>query len=60
MLLKPIKSEQITKNFNAVEFYCNDPSRTVPPSSMKLNIFYIAIQLQKIRDYLELDMLRIN
>nr|QJB21196.1 MAG: hypothetical protein [Microvirus sp.] len=60
MLLKPIKNEQITKNFNAVEFYCNDPFRTVPPASMKLNIYYVAIQLQKIRDYLELDMLRIN
>ena len=60
MLLKPIKNEQITKNFNAVEFYCNDPFRTVPPASLKLNIYYVAIQLQKIRDYLELDMLRIN
>lgn len=60
MLLKPIKNEQITKNFNAVEFYCNDPFRTVPPACLKLNIYYVAIQLQKIRDYLELDMLRIN
>nr|QJB21229.1 MAG: hypothetical protein [Microvirus sp.] len=60
MLLKPIKKEQITKNFNAVEFYCNDPFRTVPPASFKLNIYYVAIQLQKIRDYLELDLLRIN
>lgn len=60
MLLKPIKNEQITKNFNAVEFYCNDPFRTVPPASLKLNIYYVAVQLQKIRDYLELDMLRIN
>ena len=60
MLLKPIKNEQITKNFNAVEFYCNDPFRTVPPACLKLNIYYLAVQLQKIRDYLELDMLRIN
>lgn len=60
MLLKPIKNEQITKNFNAVEFYCNDPFRTAPPACYKLNIYYVAIQLQKIRDYLELDMLRIN
>lgn len=60
MLLKPIKDEQITKNFNAVEFYCNDPFRTVPPACLKLNIYYVAVQLQKIRDFLELDMLRIN
>lgn len=60
MLLQPIKKEQITKNFNAVEFYCNDPFRTVPPASLKLNVYYVAVQLQKIRDYLELDMLRIN
>ena len=60
MLLKPIKNEQITKHFNAVEFYCNDPLRTAPPACLKLNIYYVAIQLQKIRDYLELDMLRIN
>lgn len=60
MLLRPIKNEQITKNFNAVEFYCNDPFRTVPPACFKMNIYYIAVQLQKIRDYLELDMLRIN
>ena len=50
MLLKPLKNEQITKNFNAVEFFCNDPFRTVPPASLKLNIYYVAIQLQKIRD----------
>ena len=60
MLLKPLKNEQITKNFNAVEFFCNDPFRTVPPAALKLNIYYLAIQLQKIRDYLQLDMLRIN
>ena len=47
MHLKPLKNEQITKNFNAVEFFCNDPFRTVPPASLKLNIYYVAIQLQK-------------
>lgn len=51
---------QITEHFNINEFRCNDYWKTKVPEHYLQNVYYLAVQLQKIRDVLELDMLRIT
>lgn len=53
-------NQQLTKNFNLSEFACKDFAKTPVPEELTLNAAYLAVQLQKIRDYLNLNLLRIN
>lgn len=59
MIHKPLIG-QLTKNFHSSEFMCNDPSETIVPAYYTSNMVYLAVQLQKIRDFLNLDILIIN
>lgn len=51
---------QVTKNFHITEFYCKDYKKTPVPHEYLQNAVYLAVQLQKIRDFLKLDLLKIN
>jgi hypothetical protein len=51
---------QITKNFHSEEFSCKNVTKTKVPFALLHNIIYLAVQLQKIRDFLSLDILKIN
>lgn len=60
MILDYHLTKKLTKDFQLSEFNCNDYRNTRPPHSLILNICYLAVQLQKIRDYLKLKMIQIN
>lgn len=60
MKLDYFLTKKLTKNFSLAEFYCNDKNNTPPPHSYILNVCYLSVQLQKIRDFLDLKMLQIN
>lgn len=60
MILDYTKNAQLTKNFNVNEFKCNDVTKTKVPTKYINNVIYLAVQLQKIRDYLGLSFMQIN
>ena len=51
---------QLTTNFHSSEFMCNDPLGTIVPGYYTSNMVYLAVQLQKIRDFLDLQVLLIH
>lgn len=59
MIHKPLIG-QLTKNFHSSEFMCNDTLETIVPGYYTSNMVYLAIQLQKIRDFLDLQVLLIH
>lgn len=59
-IIKLSRNQQLTKNFNLNEFSCNDFAKTPVPQELQLNVVYLATQLQKIRDTLNLTLLRLN
>lgn len=49
---------QITKNFHTREFDCKDGTQV--PAKYLLNVIYVAVQLQRIKDYLGVKKLIIG
>jgi uncharacterized protein YcbK (DUF882 family) len=47
-------SGQLTKNFSALEFKCNDGSGV--PIELKANLIKLAVNLQVLRDYVKVPI----